>query len=122
MGVFFIAAARLKHKFSIIRILWMVSVYSSVSFLTVLFPQYSAYFKIASDLYATVAVTSLFMLSSAFISPTLHEVKEYFRSVQPKPWQNNVPLMIAWLAKLTGGQDRGVFRRPRSGLTWFNVS
>jgi hypothetical protein len=88
----------------------------------VLFPKYSAYFKIASDLYATVAVTSLFMLSSAFIGPTLHEVKNYFRTINPKPWQNNWPLMVGWLAKCTGGQERGVFRKPRSGLTWFNVS
>jgi len=106
---------------STIRILWMVSVYSSVSFLTILFPGYSAFFKVASDLYAAVAVASLFLLLSSFVEPTLHDIKAYCRHLEPAAWQNSFPLMIKWLAKYTSGPERGPFRTPRSGLTWFNV-
>ncbi|KAI4713284.1 hypothetical protein J4E89_002263 [Alternaria sp. Ai002NY15] len=46
------------------------------------------------------------------------EQKEYFRHVEPKNW--GWPLN--WFQKLTGGEHKGLLRRPRSGITWFNVS
>jgi hypothetical protein len=53
-----------------------------------------------------------------YIAPNLHEQKNYFRNVEPKNW--GWPLN--WIQTLTGGEQKSWLRRPRSGVTWFNVS
>jgi hypothetical protein len=52
-----------------------------------------------------------------YVAPTLHEQKEYLRNVEPKNWA----WPICWLQKVTGGENKGWLRKPKSGLTWFNI-
>lgn len=100
----------------IIRILFMVPVYAVVSFLSYLYYNHSVYFEVIRDCYEAFAIASFFSLMCAYTAPDLHHQKHYFRSITPKPWLWPVP----WFQKCCGG-DRGIWRVPRSGLTWFNV-
>ncbi|KAF2638573.1 DUF300-domain-containing protein [Massarina eburnea CBS 473.64] len=101
----------------IIRILVMIPIYAVVSFLTYLYYKHAIYFELVRDCYEAFAISSFFTLMCHYIAPTLHEQKEYFRNVQPKNWV----WPMTWMQKCTGGEDKGWLRRPRSGLTWFNV-
>ncbi|KAF2718062.1 DUF300-domain-containing protein [Polychaeton citri CBS 116435] len=101
----------------IIRILFMIPIYAVVSYLSFLFYQHAVYFEVLRDCYEAFAIASFFTLLCNYIAPTLHDQKEYFRGIQPQNWFWGV----FGLQYLTGGQDKGIFRRPRSGLTWFNV-
>lgn len=100
-----------------IRILFMIPVYSIVSFLSYKFYQKAVYFEVLRDCYEAFAISSFFTLLCHYIAPNLHEQKEYFRTIQPKNWF----LGVFWMQKCTGGETKGPFRKPRSGLTWFNV-
>lgn len=102
---------------SIIRILVMIPIYAVVSFLSYLFYKKAVYFEVLRDCYEAFAIASFFTLMCHYIAPNLHEQKEYFRNVQPKNWV----WPITWMQKCSGGEDKGWLRRPRSGLTWFNV-
>ncbi|KAK7189683.1 hypothetical protein DPSP01_014785 [Paraphaeosphaeria sporulosa] len=101
----------------IIRILLMIPIYAVVSFLSYLYYHKAVYFEVLRDCYEAFAISSFFTLMCHYIAPNLHEQKEYFRGVQPKNWV----WPVTWMQKCTGGQDKGWLRRPRSGLTWFNV-
>lgn len=103
---------------SIIRILIMIPIYAVVSFLSYLYYRHAIYFELVRDCYEAFAIASFFTLMCHYIAPTLHEQKEYFRNVQPKNWV----WPLNWMQKCTGGENKGFLRRPRSGLTWFNVS
>lgn len=100
----------------IIRILFMVPVYATASFLSFWFYWHAIYFQVISDCYEAFAIASFFALLCHYIAPNLHEQKQYFRSIEPKGWV----LPISWFKKCCGGQ-RGPWRTPRSGLTWFNI-
>lgn len=100
----------------IIRILFMVPVYATASFLEIRFYWREVYFQVISDCYEAFAIASFFALLCHYIAPNLHDQKDYFRGITPKPWV----LPVNWFAKCCGGQ-RGPWRIPRSGLTWFNV-
>jgi hypothetical protein len=100
---------------SIIRILFMVPVYAAASFLSFWFYWHAIYFQVISECYEAFAIASFFALLCHYIAPNLHDQKTYFRSIQPKGWV----LPISWLKKCGG--DRGPWRTPRSGLTWFNI-
>lgn len=102
----------------IIRILLMIPIYSIVSFLSYLFYRKAVYWDVLGNCYEAFAIASFFTLMCHYIAPSLHEQKEYFRSLVPINWFWGV----FGLQKCTGGRDKGPFRRPRSGLTWFNVS
>lgn len=101
----------------IIRILFMIPIYSVVSFISYLKYRESVYFQVIRDCYEAFAISSFFALMCHYIAPSLHEQKEYFRSIQPKNWFWGV----FGMQKCTGGENKGPFRKPRSGLTWFNV-
>lgn len=101
----------------IIRIIFMIPVYSVVSFLSYLFYRKAIYFEVLRDCYEAFAISSFFALLCHYIAPNLHEQKDYFRGIVPKNWFWGV----FGLQKCTGGQNKGPFRKPRSGLTWFNV-
>ncbi|KAF2100934.1 DUF300-domain-containing protein, partial [Rhizodiscina lignyota] len=101
----------------IIRILLMIPIYAIVSFLSYLFYKYAIYWEVIRDCYEAFAIASFFTLLCHYLEPTLHEQKNYFRRLQPRNWIWPVP----WLQKCSGGQNRGPFRVPRSGLTWFNI-
>ncbi|KAM0716534.1 hypothetical protein Q7P37_007979 [Cladosporium fusiforme] len=101
----------------IIRILLMIPVYSTVSFLSYLYYRHAVYFQVARDCYEAFAISSFFTLMCEYVAPGLHEQKKFFRTLTPVNWFWGVFFM----QKCTGGEDRGPFRKPRSGLTWFNV-
>ncbi|QSZ32133.1 hypothetical protein DSL72_001702 [Monilinia vaccinii-corymbosi] len=100
----------------IIRILFMVPVYSVAS--TLSFWQYwhEIYYSVISECYEAFAIASFFALLCHYIAPDLHSQKVYFRTAIPTPWV----WPVTWMRKCCGG-DRGPWRTPRSGLTWFNI-
>lgn len=102
---------------SIIRVLFMVPIYSVVSFLSYYFYTRAVYFEVIRDCYEAFAIASFFSLLCAYIGPDLHSQKDYFRRIQPRGWV----LPINYFKKCCGGES-GMWRTPRSGLTWFNVS
>ncbi|PNS15947.1 Transmembrane protein 184 [Sphaceloma murrayae] len=101
----------------IIRILLMIPVYSTVSFLSFLNYRHAVYFEVLRDCYEAFAIASFFTLMCHYIAPDLHHQKEYFRQLRPINWFWGV----FGMQKCTGGKSRGLLRIPRSGLTWFNV-
>ncbi|KAF1847454.1 DUF300-domain-containing protein [Cucurbitaria berberidis CBS 394.84] len=101
----------------IIRILAMIPIYAFTSFLSYVFYQNAIYYERVRDCYEAYAIASFFTLMCHYVAPNLHEQKVYFGNVRPKNWA----WPLSWLQKLTGGEDRGWLRKPRSGLTWFNI-
>ena len=99
------------------RILFMIPIYSTVSFLSYVYYLHAIYFEVLRDCYEAFAIASFFTLLCNYVAPSLHDQKEYFRSITPKNWF----LQFYGLQKCTGGEHKGPFRNPRSGLTWFNV-
>ncbi|KAJ6070442.1 hypothetical protein N7467_011761 [Penicillium canescens] len=100
----------------IIRILFMVPVYSLVAWLSIFFYHDSVYFEVIGDCYEAFCISAFFSLMCHYIAPDLHSQKDYFRGIQPKAWL----WPLTWFARCCGG-DRGIWRNPRSGLTWFNI-
>ncbi|EPE02247.1 hypothetical protein F503_01685 [Ophiostoma piceae UAMH 11346] len=101
----------------IIRILFMVPIYATASFLSIKFYWHAIYFQVISDCYEAFAISSFFGLLCSYIRPELHDQKNYFRDLRviiPWVWP------ISWFKKCCGG-DRGPWRTPLSGLTWFNI-
>ena len=96
----------------------MIPVYSVVSFLSYVNYKHAVYFQLVRDCYEAFAIASFFTLLCHYVAPTLHDQKDFFRSQRPKNWVWPIP----WFQKCSGGQDKGLLKRPRSGLTWFNVS
>ncbi|KAJ2990236.1 hypothetical protein NUW58_g3053 [Xylaria curta] len=102
---------------SIIRILFMVPIYATSSFLSLWYYWHAVYYRVISEAYEAFAIASFFALMCHLVAPDLHEQKQFFRQLQPiKPWL--IPLN--WFAKCCGG-ERGCWRTPKSGLTWFNI-
>ncbi|KAI8220580.1 hypothetical protein K4K55_011490 [Colletotrichum sp. SAR 10_96] len=107
-----------REQRQIIRILFMVPVYAASSFLQLYYYWHAVYFQVMSDCYEAFAIASFFSLMCHYLAPDLHTQKEYFRNLHPiKPWV----WPLNWFAKCCGG-DRGPWRTPKSGLTWFNVN
>ncbi|CRG87120.1 Transmembrane protein 184C [Talaromyces islandicus] len=100
----------------IIRILFMVPIYSVASFLCFLYYRKSVYFEVLCECYEAFAISAFFTLLCHYIAPDLHTQKDYFRTIRPQPWL----WPLNWFAKCCGG-ERGCWRTPRSGLTWFNI-
>ncbi|KAI0014329.1 DUF300-domain-containing protein [Xylariaceae sp. FL0662B] len=101
----------------IIRILFMVPVYSTSAFLSLYYYWHAVYFQVISDCYEAFAIASFFALMCHYVAPDLHEQKEYFRHMRPIiPWV----WPLDWFAFCFGG-ERGPWRTPQSGLTWFNI-
>lgn len=94
----------------------MIPIYTLTSFLCIYFYKWSVYFELIGYCYEPFAIASFFTLLCSYIAPELHDQKEFFRHIEPINWVWPIP----WLQKCTGGQN-GVWRKPRSGLTWFNV-
>ncbi|KAI1434669.1 organic solute transporter Ostalpha-domain-containing protein [Xylaria sp. CBS 124048] len=102
----------------IIRILFMVPIYAASSFLSLWFYWHAVYYSVISEAYEAFAIASFFALMCHLVAPDLHEQKQFFRQMQPiTPW---LP-PVSWFAKCCGGQ-RGIWRTPGSGLTWFNIT
>lgn len=96
----------------------MVPIYSIASFLSFIYYWHSIYFDVLSNCYEAFAIASFFALLCNYVAPNLHEQKNYFRNLRNiLPWV----MPLNWFNKCTGGPQKGPFRTPRSGLTWFNV-
>ncbi|KAL9590709.1 MAG: hypothetical protein Q9203_000505 [Teloschistes exilis] len=91
----------------------MVPIYATVSFLSYAFYWHAIYFEVIRDCYEAFAIASFFALLCHYIAPDLHNQKDYFRGLKPKPWV----WPLSWARKCCGN----MWRTPRSGLTWFNV-
>ncbi|KUI55202.1 hypothetical protein VP1G_02525 [Cytospora mali] len=101
----------------IIRILLMVPIYAASSFLQLRYYHSAVYYSVISDCYEAFAISSFFGLLCQYTAPDLHQQKQFFRQLQPiKPWV----WPITWFKKCCGG-ERGPWRTPKSGLTWFNI-
>ncbi|KAI0206231.1 organic solute transporter Ostalpha-domain-containing protein [Astrocystis sublimbata] len=101
----------------IIRILFMVPIYATSAFLSLWFYWNATYYQVISEAYEAFAIASFFALMCHLVAPDLHEQKQFFRQLHPiKPWL----IPVNWFAKCCGG-ERGCWRVPKSGLTWFNV-
>lgn len=91
----------------------MVPIYATVSFLSYTFYWHAIYFEVLRDCYEAFAIASFFALLCHYIAPDLHNQKDYFRGIKPRPWV----WPLSWAGKCCGN----LWRTPRSGLTWFNV-
>jgi hypothetical protein len=95
----------------------MAPVYAISSFLQIYLYRYAVYFRAVSDCYEAFAIASLFTLICQYVAPDIYEQSDFFRDMYPiRPWA----WPISWLASCCGGQ-RGVWKTPQSGLTWFNI-
>lgn len=94
----------------------MVPIYAFVSFLSYFYYKHAIYFEVIRDCYEAFAIASFFALLCHYIAPDLRSQKDFFRGLQPRKWV----LPISWFRACCCG-DRGPWRTPRSGLTWFNV-
>ncbi|KAF2497710.1 DUF300-domain-containing protein [Lophium mytilinum] len=101
----------------IIRILFMIPIYATVSFLSYLYYRHAVYFEILRDCYEAFAISSFFTLMCHYLAHDLHDQKNYFRTVKPRNWV----WPMTWIQKCTGGENKGFLRKPMSGLTWFNI-
>ncbi|KAI9371242.1 organic solute transporter Ostalpha-domain-containing protein [Aspergillus egyptiacus] len=100
----------------IIRILLMIPIYSLVAWLSTHDYKQAVYYDVLGDCYEAFTISAFFALLCHYIAPDLHSQKDYFRGIQPKNWV----WPVNWLQKISGGKN-GIWRVPRSGLTWFNV-
>ncbi|KAI5459759.1 organic solute transporter Ostalpha-domain-containing protein [Mariannaea sp. PMI_226] len=106
-----------REQRQILRILFMVPVYSIASFAQIVWYQHAVYIEVISTCYEAFALAAFFALVCHYVAPDVHLQKVFFREMKPiKPWI--FPLNL--FAKCCGGQ-RGPWRTPRSGLTWFNI-
>ncbi|EOD53047.1 putative duf300 domain protein [Neofusicoccum parvum UCRNP2] len=101
----------------IIRILLMVPIYAAVSMLSIHYYTKHVYFEVMRDCYEAFAISSFFTLLCNYITPELHDQKEFFRTITPHNWV----WPVNWCQKCTGGESKGWLRKPQSGLTWFNI-
>ena len=92
----------------------MIPIYSVVSFLSFLYYRQAIYFEALRDCYEAFAIASFFTLLCHYLEKNLHDQKEYFRRVTPRDWV----WPLSWMKKCCPG----IWKTPRSGLTWFNVS
>jgi len=89
----------------------MIPVYAVSALLSFMFYWHAIYFQVISDCYEAFAIASFFALLCNYTAPNLHDQKDYFRTITPQRWVWPLPC----------GGERGIWRTPRSGLTWFNV-
>ncbi|KAL4788094.1 organic solute transporter Ostalpha-domain-containing protein [Aspergillus varians] len=99
-----------------IRILLMIPIYALVAWISTYYYKNAVYFDVLGDCYEAFTISAFFALLCHYIAPDLHTQKEYFRGIQPRNWV----WPLNWMQKCFGGKD-GIWRVPRSGLTWFNI-
>lgn len=119
----------------IIRILLLIPVYSIVSFLSYVHYRNANYYDVLEGCYEAFAISAFFTLLCYYVAPNIHDQKDYFRGLKPKNWfwrfnglqyicgkSFKLALKRQWREAADYGENFGPFRKPRSGLTWFNVS
>lgn len=92
----------------------MVPIYSIAAFVSYLYYTHAVYFAVIQECYEAFAIASFFALLCSYISPTLHNQKEFFRQLPPRAWV----WPVRWFKRCCASWTR----TPRSGLTQFNVS
>lgn len=95
----------------------MVPVYSISTSLSVLFYRLPVYFQVINATYGAIALASFHGLLCHYIAPNLHDQKDYFRQLAPRPWRISF-LGMGYSLRV----QRGWLKAPANGLTWFNVS
>ncbi|KAE8220520.1 hypothetical protein CF319_g5971 [Tilletia indica] len=70
----------------IVRMLFMVPIYSLVSFASYLFYQEALYYQVVRDCYEAVTITSFFLLLLQYVGDTPEEQNVVFRQVKLKKW------------------------------------
>jgi hypothetical protein len=108
---------RPREQRHIIRILALVPIYTLTTFLSLVFYKKAVYADVIRALYESFAVASLFSLLCNYVAPDLHKT-EALHNMPLRNW--TIPLN--WLQKITGGERKGLLRKPKSSWTWFNVS
>ncbi|KAG0124822.1 organic solute transporter Ostalpha-domain-containing protein [Tuber indicum] len=98
----------------IIRILLMIPIYAITSWLSYVWYWHAIYWEVARDCYEAFAIASFFTLLCAYVAPDLRGQKDFFASMDVKPW----PWPITWINKC---MNKRQIRKPRNGLTWFNL-
>ncbi|KUJ08837.1 DUF300-domain-containing protein [Mollisia scopiformis] len=101
----------------ILRILFMVPLYSFANLLSTEFLPYATYFLILSSSYAAIAVASYFSLLCHYLAPDGNSTS-LFSNITPRPWQNCFPLPLRWMRDHLGGQTY-FLATPNCGLKWF---
>jgi len=105
----------------ILRILFMVPVYAIANFTGIVFWRQYIYIEVLYTCYEAFAIASFFALMCHYIAPDLKSQEDYFRAVRPIGWI----WPCSWYTRPKGSWKKwGVkefARRPRSGLTYFNV-
>lgn len=95
----------------------MIPVYAVGTLCQIQWYWHAIYFQVMSDCYEAFAIASFFALLCHYVAPDLHSQKNFFRDLQPiKPWV----WPVTWFAWAMKG-ERGPWRTPKSGLTWFNI-
>jgi hypothetical protein len=90
-------------------------------FLSLWFYWHSTFFQLISAAYAAIAVTSYFSLLIDCTTQNTDDYDTYFRALQSEPWGNFFPFPIGWV-RACCGRESGIWRTPKDGLTWLNVS
>ncbi|PWN48143.1 DUF300-domain-containing protein, partial [Violaceomyces palustris] len=70
----------------IVRILLLVPIYSTVSFLSYLFYRHAIYYQTLRDCYEAVVLTDFFYLILSYVGETSHEHDLVFRNLKLKKW------------------------------------
>ncbi|CCX06998.1 organic solute transporter Ostalpha-domain-containing protein [Pyronema domesticum] len=100
------------HQRNIIRILFMVPVYSVTTMFSYVWYWHAVYWEFARDCYEAFCISAFFVLMCHYIAPDLSGQKEYFVSMEVDEW----PWPLNWWKSCTG-----LCKKPSNGLTWFNI-
>ncbi|KAI5819417.1 organic solute transporter Ostalpha-domain-containing protein [Pyronema omphalodes] len=100
------------HQRNIIRILFMVPVYSVTTMFSYVWYWHAVYWEFARDCYEAFCISAFFVLMCHYIRPTLSGQKEYFVTMEVAEW----PWPLNWWKSCTG-----LCKKPSNGLTWFNI-
>ncbi|EKG16742.1 hypothetical protein MPH_06032 [Macrophomina phaseolina MS6] len=95
----------------------MVPVYGLTSCLSIKYYEQHVYLEAIHQLYEAFVLASFFVLLCRYMAPTTQELEERFKEIEPRRW---IP-PIKWLNMCTGGEKRGPFRTPKSGVTYVHV-
>jgi Organic solute transporter Ostalpha len=95
----------------------MVPVNAITSICSVRFYRHALYWAIFQGSYQAVVLLSFYDLIRFSLAPTLREQKVHIQEISVKNWT----WPVKWLQTCTGGSEKGLLKRPRNGLLWFNV-
>lgn len=108
------AVQEYRHLIScrILRILFMVPVFSVTAFFSIKFYELHVYLETAHQFYEALVLAAFFMLLCNFLAPDLKTFKETFTDVKPRPWIPR-PKFLKKRRVTTDTEEV-----PASGTTW----